>query len=96
MGSKAAQAAGNETQVPWCAGVTPHFARTAVKCRRDLVLWLFLNIFLKFGSVVAARLVRGAGEFRGKVAKRVALNIKLRWWLFKDRVLQVLFYYIFD
>jgi hypothetical protein len=37
---------------------------------RDLVLWLFLNIFLKFGSVVGARLVRGASEFRGKVAKR--------------------------
>jgi len=38
--------------------------------RRDLVLWLFLNIFWKFGGVVAARLVRifvcGAGESGAK------------------------------
>jgi len=52
-------------------GATRFFAFLINVSRRDLVLWLFLNIFWKYGGgVVAARLVqifvRGAGEFRGK------------------------------
>jgi hypothetical protein len=51
-------------------GAMRFFAFSIDVSGRDLVLWLFLNIFLKFGSVVGARLVRSASEFRGKVAKR--------------------------